>query len=84
MILFVLSLAGLIFRELRIANPVVNFRPLAQRNFRMACIIIFCAFGVLYGASTLLPGLLQSLFGYDAFHAGLVMSSSGVFAIMTL
>jgi len=84
MILFVLSLAGLIFRELRIADPVVNFKPLADRNFMMACIIIFCAFGVLYGASTLLPGLLQSLFGYDAFHAGLVMSPSGVFAIMTM
>jgi MFS transporter, DHA2 family, multidrug resistance protein len=83
-ILFVLSLAGLIFRELRISNPVVNFRPLAERNFMMACIIVFCAFGILYGASTLLPGMLQSLFGYDAFHAGLVMSPSGVFAIITM
>jgi DHA2 family multidrug resistance protein len=83
-ILFVLGLGGLIFRELRVASPVVNFRPLAERNFAACCIIIFCAYGVLYGASTSLPGLLQSLFGYDAYVSGLVMSPSGFFSILML
>ena len=69
-VLFVLGLGGLIFRELRIANPVVNFRVLGERNFAASCIIIFCAFAVLYGASTSLPGLLQTLFGYDAYRLG--------------
>ena len=81
---FVLGLVFLIYRELRIANPVVNFRVLAERNLAMCCIIIFCAYGVLYGASTSLPGLLQSLFGYDAYVSGLVQSPSGVFSIMML
>ena len=58
-VVFVLGLGGLIFRELRIANPVVDFRPLAERNLAASCLIIFCAYGVLYGASTSLPGLLQ-------------------------
>jgi DHA2 family multidrug resistance protein len=83
-VLFVLGLGLLIFRELRIANPVVNFRPLAERNLAASSIIIFCAYGVLYGASTSLPGLLQSLFNYDAYVSGLVQSPSGVFAIMVL
>ncbi|MBV8268336.1 MAG: DHA2 family efflux MFS transporter permease subunit [Planctomycetaceae bacterium] len=83
-ILFVLGLGGLIFREMRIANPVVDFRPLGERNLAASCIIIFCAYGVLYGASTALPGLLQSLFGYDAFVSGLVMSPSGFFSIMMM
>jgi DHA2 family multidrug resistance protein len=39
---------------------------------------------VLYGASTSLPGLLQSLFGYDAYVSGLVQSPSGIFAVMML
>ncbi len=43
----------------------------------MSCIIIFCAFAVLYAASMSLPGLLQSLFGYDAFVSGLVLSPVG-------
>src|SRR5262249_8972438 len=83
-ILFVAGLVALIVRELRIANPVINFRPLGERNFAASCIIIFCAYGVLYGASTSLPGLLQSLFGYDAYVSGLVQSPSGVFSIMGL
>ncbi|HZZ30231.1 MAG TPA: DHA2 family efflux MFS transporter permease subunit [Pirellulales bacterium] len=73
-----------IFREQRIKNPVVNFRPLKERNFLMSCIIIFCAYGVLYAASISLPGLLQSLFNYDAYHSGLVMSPAGLFAIWVL
>ncbi len=82
--LFVLGLGGLIFWELRHRSPVVNFRPLRERNFSACCIIIFCAYAVLYGASTSLPGLLQSLFGYDALHAGIVMSPAGLFAILVM
>jgi DHA2 family multidrug resistance protein len=83
-ILFAAGLVGLIFWESRSPNPVVNFRPLAERNFSASCIIIFCAYGVLYAASTSLPGLLQSLFGYDALSAGLVMSPAGFFAVLAM
>ena len=56
-----------------------GLRPFFERNFAACCVIVFCAYGVLYGASTSLPGLLQNLFGYDAYVSGLVMSPSGVF-----
>jgi DHA2 family multidrug resistance protein len=69
---------------LRHRNPVVNFRPLGERNFAGCCIIIFCAYLALYAASTSLLGLLQSLFGYDALSAGLVMSPAGVFAVIAM
>src|SRR6185503_10971280 len=83
-ILFAGSLITLIVRETRIANPLINFRTLKDRNFRACCILIFCAFGVLYANTTSLPGLLQSLFGYDATTSGLVLSPSGIFAVMVL
>ncbi|HEU5095421.1 MAG TPA: DHA2 family efflux MFS transporter permease subunit [Reyranella sp.] len=83
-LLFGAGLIGLIFWELRHRNPVVNFRPLGERNFATCCIIIFFAFAVLYGASTSLPGLLQSLFGYDALRAGLVMSPAGLFSLLVM
>jgi len=83
-IFFTVGLAGLVFWELRHRNPVVNFRPLRERNFAACCIIIFCAYLALYAASTSLPGLLQSLFGYDALSAGLVMSPGGVFAVLAM
>ncbi|MBV8574570.1 MAG: DHA2 family efflux MFS transporter permease subunit, partial [Acetobacteraceae bacterium] len=84
LVLFALGLALLIFREMRIDNPVVNFRPLGERNLAACGVIIFCAFAVLYGASTALPGLLQSLFGYDAYVSGLVQSPSGLGSILML
>jgi DHA2 family multidrug resistance protein len=84
LILFALGLGGLIWRELRIANPLINFRTLADRNFRWCCIIAFCAFAALYANTTTLPGLLQSLFGYDATTSGLVLSPAGVGAVMML
>ena len=83
-ILFLIGGAGLVFWEIRHASPIVNFRPLSERNFALCALIIFFAFAVLYGTSTLLPALLESLFGYDAFHAGLIMSPSGVAAILAL
>jgi DHA2 family multidrug resistance protein len=83
-LLFVLGLGGLIFRELRFANPLVNFRTLKDRNFAVCCIIIFCAYATLYANTVSLPSLLQTLFGYDATTSGLVLSPSGVFAIVML
>ena len=84
LLLFILGGAGLYFWESRHPTPVVNFRPLKDRNFSIACVVIFCAFGVLYGSSTLLPAMLESLFGYDAFHAGLVLSPAGIFSVLAL
>ena len=83
-VFFAVGLVGLIFWELRHRSPVVNFRPLRERNFAACCLIIFCAYLALYGASTSLPGLLQSLFGYDALSAGLVMSPAGFFAVLAM
>ena len=83
-LVFVCCLGGLIVRELRHANPLINFRTLADRNFAACCVIIFCAFAVLYSNTTILPGLLQTLFGYDATTSGLVLSPSGLFAIIML
>jgi DHA2 family multidrug resistance protein len=84
LIVFLAALGGLIIWEMRHRRPVVNLRPLGERNFLLSCVLIFFAYAVLYGASTSLPALLQSLFGYDAFNAGLVMSPSGLFAILLM
>jgi DHA2 family multidrug resistance protein len=82
--LFVIGLGALIYREMRFENPLINFRTLSDPNFRVCCIIIFCAYAVLYANTTSLPGLLQSLFGYDATTSGLVLSPSGVFSLAIL
>ena len=42
--LFFVGLVGLIYWESRHPSPVVNFRPLRDRNFAACCVIIFFAY----------------------------------------
>jgi DHA2 family multidrug resistance protein len=81
---FVLGLIVLAVREMRTAHPIIDFRCLAERNFAVCCIILFFAFAVVYGASIALPGMLQTLFGYDALRSGLVMSPSGASSLAAM
>jgi MFS transporter, DHA2 family, multidrug resistance protein len=81
---FVLGLSGLIYRELRLPSPLIPLRALTDRNFATCCIVIFCAYGILYANTISLPALLQSLFGYDATTSGLVLSPSGIFAVLLM
>jgi MFS transporter, DHA2 family, multidrug resistance protein len=84
LVVFVLALVGLVGRELTFASPVVNFRVLRDRTFAVACGITFGALTVLYASSVALPLLLLTLFGYDAYAAGLVLWPAGVFAAFVL
>ena len=81
---FVLGLSGLVWRELRVENPLVNFRTLGDRNLRSCCMIVFLLYAVLYANTVTLPALLQSLYGYDATTSGLVLSPAGVAAVAML
>src|SRR5690349_12304425 len=38
LVLFVAGLGFLVYREMRIGNPVVNFRPLGERNLAASCV----------------------------------------------
>jgi DHA2 family multidrug resistance protein len=59
--------------ELRVKEPVIDFRLLKSRNFAIAS-VLFLVFGfTLFGSTALIPQLLQSLYGYRAIDAGLVL-----------
>lgn len=59
--------------ELRAAEPVIEFRMLASRNFAIASALFFVFGFGLFGSTTLIPQILQSLYGYRATDAGLVL-----------
>jgi DHA2 family multidrug resistance protein len=84
LIVFLLALASLLYRELTFASPVLNFRVFRERNFAVSCGISFGALAVLYMASVALPLMLLSTFGYDAYAAGRVLWPAGVLPILTL
>ena len=76
-----IGLVLLVFWELRHPAPVLDLRPFRDRNFAMSGLIAYVAFAIAYAAMVLLPGMLQSLFGYNAVWSGLVMSPAGLFSI---
>src|ERR1700729_626667 len=59
--------------EMRLKEPIIDFRLLLNRNFAIAS-ALFLVFGFgLFGSTTLIPQILQSLYGYRATDAGLVL-----------
>ena len=79
-----LGLGGVVAWSLWNPDAVIDVRVFQDRNFAACSAISVCVFGVLYGTLMLLPGMLQSLMGYDALNAGLVMSPSGLAAFAML
>src|SRR5246500_2156426 len=59
--------------EMRRKEPVIDFRLLASRNFAIANVLFFVFGFGLFGSTTLIPQILQSLYGYRATDAGLVL-----------
>ena len=69
--------------ELRHPDPVIDLRMLKVRNFAIANVFYF-VFGVgLFASTTMIPQILQSLYGYRAIDAGLVLGP-GAFVITLL
>lgn len=79
-----LCLVGGVFWLLRQKDPIVDLRLLGDKYFGPACLMMFFVGFTLYGASTLLPLLVQSQFGYDATLAGLVLSPGGIVVIFMM
>jgi MFS transporter, DHA2 family, multidrug resistance protein len=78
-----LALVAFVFWELRRADPIVDLRLLGMRNFGVGNLLMFMLGFVLLGSTALLPLFVQTLLGYTATDAGLVISPGG-FAIMAL
>jgi len=78
------GLAGLVAWESWHPAPILNLGPLKERNFLASGVIGYVTFAILYASMTLLPGMMQTLFGYNAVWSGLVMSPSGLFQIPTM
>ena len=64
---------------------MVNFRPLGERNLAASCVIIFCAYGVLYGASMCAAGPAPVPVRLRRLRLrAWCMSPSGVFSILVM
>jgi MFS transporter, DHA2 family, multidrug resistance protein len=85
--LTVVAAASMIFFivwELRVKQPIVNLRILANRNFAVGTILITVVGLVLYGSTALLPLFLQTAMGYPALESGLAVSPRGIGSMLSM
>jgi DHA2 family multidrug resistance protein len=71
-------LALFVWIELKGANPVVNLRLLARRNFGMGTAANILVGFALYGTIYILPQYLGQVFGYNAEQIGNVLAWTGL------
>ena len=79
--LAVLGFLAFIAWELTAAEPLVDLRILADRNFAAGTMIMTVVAMVLYSTTALLPLFLQTLMGYPALQSGLAVSPRGLGSI---
>ncbi|HUH85190.1 MAG TPA: DHA2 family efflux MFS transporter permease subunit [Stellaceae bacterium] len=77
------ALTAFVVWELTRVDPIVDLRLLKTRNFAVGNLLMFMLGFILLGSTVLLPLFVQSLLGYTATDAGLVISPGG-FGIMLL
>ncbi len=70
------------FWEWRHHDPVVEIRLLADRNFAVANFFYFLFGFALFGSTVLIPQMLQSLYGYSATDAGLVLGPGAMVIVV--
>ena len=79
-----LSLLLLVYWELKIEEPVINFRILRNIPLALGC-AMGLIFGVaLFGTSFILPQFTQNLLGYPAFEAGLVLMPRALMMLLCM
>jgi MFS transporter, DHA2 family, multidrug resistance protein len=80
----VLGLGAFVVWELRRADPIVDLRLLFDRSFAVGNLMMFMLGFSLMGTTVLLPLFVQTLLGYTATDAGLVLSPGGFATLLMM
>ena len=70
--------------SLRSREPIVNLSLLGNRGFAASNVVMFFVGFILFGTTQLLPQMVQTVFGYTATRAGLVITPGGVAVLMLM
>jgi MFS transporter, DHA2 family, multidrug resistance protein len=76
------SLVASAIYEWRHHDPVVEITLFKDRNFALSNLLYFGFGFVLFGSTVLIPQMLQSLFGYSATDAGLVLGPGALVIVV--
>ena len=80
----VIALLIFILVEWTAENPIVNLRAFKNPTFTLGNVVIFLILANLFGTIVLLPIYLQTLMGYTATLAGIVLAPGGVATLFAM
>jgi len=83
-IITLISTVALIWVELTHPHPVVNLRLFRNISFSAGNLIMFVVGFCLYSSIMLIPLFLQTLMGYSATDAGMVMAPGGISTLLAM
>lgn len=78
------SMIALVWVELTHPHPIINLRLFKNLSFSAGNLIMFVVGFCLYSSIMLIPLFLQTLMGYSATDAGMVMAPGGVATLLTM
>jgi len=77
-------LISLVVWEWRHKEPIIDVRMFKQFNFAAANLMMFTLGMLLFSSLVMMPQFLQTLLGYTAESAGLVLSASGLIILLEM
>lgn len=73
LIIGAICLTWFVFRQLKLTEPILNFRVFSSRTFSLTIIISMVAFTALIAAETILPIYMQLMAGFSALESGFMI-----------
>ncbi|MBN2646048.1 MAG: DHA2 family efflux MFS transporter permease subunit [Desulfuromonadaceae bacterium] len=83
-LLALLALIALLWVELRHPDPIINLRLFRYLSYAAGNALMFVFGFCLYSTIMLIPLFLQTLMGYDATRAGMVLAPGGVVTLCVM
>ena len=83
-IIAAIALVALVFWELHVKHPILDLRLFKNVNFATASVMMLMVGAASFSTTVLMPQYLQSLMGYTATSAGMVLSVAAVLLLIEL
>src|ERR1700689_1473605 len=83
-VISVACLVSLVIWELRVKEPILDIRLFRNLNFATSSVMMFMVGAASFSTTVLMPQFLQSLMGYTAQSAGMVLSAAAVVLLIEL
>src|ERR1700683_5437835 len=83
-IISVICLVALVIWEMYVKEPIADVRLFKNLNFATASLMMFMVGAASFSTTVLMPQFLQSLMGYTAESAGMVLSAAAMILLMEL